>query len=341
MLRNFGLVPLLFAIAGYIPARGQTPVAIYVELQNVVEYQVDVSDLSKWGTNPVITPGSIAQGKGVGCVGVPLIGYGDIVSVNGQSAKGTYANRGTAVCMNPAPTPGSFVIADATWLSKRDETFEILQSNGTPVGTIMTSGLASGSPSPPGPPAASHNYAIVGGTGAFFGARGQKGNVSSRLSNNVSERTASITEDPARRRQNGGGHLLLALYVIPLSRPEIVMTANGPAVTHASDFSLVSATKPAAAGEILSFYATGLGPTRTSLDPGQPFPSSPLAAVNSPIEVTVDGKPAEVLAAVGYPGTVDAYQVNFRVPTGIAAGNATLQISSAWIPGSPVSIAVR
>ena len=174
MLRNSSLVPLLLAVAGCIPARGQAPVAIYVELQNVVEYQVDVSDLSKWGTNPDITPGSIGQGKGVGCVGVPLIGYGDIVSVNGQPAKGTYANRGMSVCMNPAPIPGSFVIADATWLSKRDETFEILQSNGTPVGTIMTSGLASGSPSPPGPPAASHNYAIVGGTGAFFGPAAKK-----------------------------------------------------------------------------------------------------------------------------------------------------------------------
>ena len=63
--------------------------------------------------------------------------------------------------------------------------------------------------------------------------------------------------------------------------------------------------------------------------------------VNSPIDVTVNGKSAEVLAAVGYPGAVDGYQVNFRVPAGTEAGNATLQISSAWIPGAPVTIAVR
>src|SRR5437764_1353640 len=103
--------------------------------------------------------------------------------------KGTYANQGMAVCMSPTPTPGSFVIADATWLSKRHETFEILQSDGTPVGTIMTSGLASGGPTPPGPRVGNHNYAIVGGTGAFLGARGQKGNASSRLNSTIPERT--------------------------------------------------------------------------------------------------------------------------------------------------------
>src|SRR5690242_4293063 len=34
-----------------------------------------------------------------------------------------------------------------------------------------------------------------------------------------------------------------------------------------------------------------------------------------PVEVTVNGKSAEVLAAVGYPGAIGGYQVNFRVPS--------------------------
>lgn len=133
----------------------------------------------------------------------------------------------------------------------------------------------------------------------------------------------------------------MVLYVIPMSRPDIVITANGPAVTHASDFSLVTASKPAAAGEILSLFATGLGPTRSSLDPGQPFPSNPLAVVNSPITVTVNGKSAEVLAAVGYPGSADSYQVNFRVPADTAKGTAAIQVTAAWITGTSVSIAIQ
>jgi hypothetical protein len=342
MSRREIAIGILIAAAYGNPAQGQSTASIlYFELQNVVEYQVDTSDLSKYGTNPSVTQGKIAKGMGVGCVGVPIIGYADIVSVNGQPARGTYKVRGVSTCTSPTPVPGVEAIADTTWPSLCDETYEILQSDGTPVGTIMTYGFSSGMPSPPGPPAGSKNSAITGGTGAFFGARGQKGQRNGLLSGIVGERVASITEDPANRRQNGGGHTPTVLYVIPMSRPEIVITAYSPAVTHCNDFSRVNASNPATAGEVLCLFATGLGPTRTSLTPGQLFPSSPLAVVNSPIGLTVNGKSAEVLAAVGYPGDVDGYQVNFRVPPDAPKGVVSLQVTAAWISGAPVSITVQ
>ena len=52
------------------------------------------------------------------------------------------------------------------------------------------------------------------------------------------------------------------LHVIPMSHPDILTTPAGPAVTHSSNFSVVTASKPAARGEILSLFATGLGPTQ-------------------------------------------------------------------------------
>jgi uncharacterized protein (TIGR03437 family) len=126
-----------------------------------------------------------------------------------------------------------------------------------------------------------------------------------------------------------------------MESPEIVLSSGGPAITHSSDFSLVTASKPAAAGEILSLFVKGLGPVNPGVDPGAPFPSSPLAAVNSPVEVTVNGEAAEVLSAVGYPGAVDGYQVNFRVPPDTAKGSASIKVSAAWISGGPVNIAVQ
>ena len=45
-----------------------------------------------------------------------------------------------------------------------------------------------------------------------------------------------------------------------------------------------------------------------------------------PITVLVNGKPAEVLAAVGYPGVVDGYQVNVRVLSDVAKGAASIQL---------------
>jgi uncharacterized protein (TIGR03437 family) len=126
-----------------------------------------------------------------------------------------------------------------------------------------------------------------------------------------------------------------------MSTPQIVSTAQGAAVTHSSDFTLVNASKPAAAGEILSIFMTGLGPTQPGVDPGRPFPATPVQTVNSPVKVLVNGKSAEVVGAVGLPGAIDGYQVNFRVPAETAKGTAAIQVIAAWIPGTPVSVPVQ
>ena len=63
--------------------------------------------------------------------------------------------------------------------------------------------------------------------------------------------------------------------------------------------------------------------------------------VNSPIEVTVGGRPAEVVNTIGWPGLVDTYRVDFRVPPDTTAGTASLQLGAAWITGPEVKIAVQ
>jgi uncharacterized protein (TIGR03437 family) len=49
----------------------------------------------------------------------------------------------------------------------------------------------------------------------------------------------------------------------------------------------------------------------------------------------VNGSPAEVLYAGGYPGSTEGYQINVRLPTGLAPGTAEVRIRSAWIEGAP------
>ena len=127
----------------------------------------------------------------------------------------------------------------------------------------------------------------------------------------------------------------------PMAAPRIVVTGGAAAVAHSSDFTLVTTSKPAAAGEVLSIFATGLGPTRPSVGSGQPFPSSPLAAVDSLVEVRVNGRSAIVLGAVGLPGAVDGYQVNFRVPADAVKGLAKLELSAAGVAGTPVGVMVQ
>jgi len=75
---------------------------------------------------------------------------------------------------------------------------------------------------------AGSNNAVVGGSGAFVGMRGQLGG-----GQGTSIRIASIAEDPTSRRTNGGGRLTVVVTLIPMSRPEIVATAGGPAIGEA------------------------------------------------------------------------------------------------------------
>ena len=123
------------------------------------------------------------------------------------------------------------------------------------------------------------------------------------------------------------------IMLIPMSTPDV------QAVYHA-DFSPVSATSPARPGELLIAAATGLGPTRPGVDPGVPFPAAPLHEVNSPVEVEISGKPADLMSKVGWPGTKDVYRVDFRVPDGVS-GEAPIRLTAAWIAGAEFNLPVR
>jgi uncharacterized protein (TIGR03437 family) len=336
-------------------AQSTQSAVLQIQVQNFVNYYNDVTDWTKLAANPNQTSPSAA----VPSFAVSL-DVADIVSVNGEPVRGVFTERRIQYKRSLSPPPGQFV-ADAAASAIQDRFFEIYKLDGTPIGNIMVTGIGGAAPAPGTPSIiADGNFAVIGGTGAYLGLRGQGGGLDEPST--TSARSASMTEDPSNRRVFPSGHRLFVLQVIPLSSPQVVQTSNGPAVVHGSDFSPVTSAKPAKAGEVLSLIATGLGPTQTvcpstggtggtvgstcpagvtPLQPGDPFPSSPLALVNSPVAVLVNGQQAVVQYAGGYPGTNNSYQVNFVMPPSTASGSATLQLMTAWIPGSTVSIPVQ
>jgi hypothetical protein len=310
-------------------AWGQAPqyAILDIEWENSVAYIDDLTDPSRLVTSPSPVATTVRNF-------MQAVAIADIVSVNGRPARGSWVYSVRVIQLFPNPAPGQ-AVGDLGRAGIGDVNFEILESDGTRIGSIMASGFGGGS-APPGLPAGGSNFAVVGGTGAFLGIRGAAVTPPGTPGN----RNASMQEDPANRRTHGGnrGHYLL--YLIPTFWPEIVTTASGPAVFH-SDFSLVTPTRPARAGETLILRATGLGPTRPGLAPGAAFPESSFQEVNSPVDVTIEGKPAEVLNKIGWPGTTDTYRLDIRVPDGIARGIATLQVTAAFISGRGVSVRVE
>jgi hypothetical protein len=315
-------------------ALAQTPtgVVLKIDLKDYVFYQIETSDYGQLAMDPGMPVANPPRTFG------SFAGIADIVAVNGRAVKGTFVDRANWMNPKPNPRPGQ-AIADTNRAPFVQWHCEILQEDGTPVGSIAGIGL-NGGPAPPGAPSGSTGgtWIVTGGTGAFLGVRGQGAFGAATV---ALDARRSAVEDPVNRRLHGGAALPLILYLIPMSRPEIVTTSNGPAVVHASDFTPVTAATPARSGEALTLFASGLGPTRPGVDPGLPFTADPVQVVNSPLDVIVNGRSAEVLYAGGYPGAVDRYQVNFTVPDGTEAGLAVVQLSSAWIVGPEVRIAVQ
>ena len=312
------LVSLVIAVC---PLLAQQPriTVLDIEVENAVRYFADVNDPSKLALN--VSPTAPNPTKAF----TDSIFVGDIVAVNGKPAKGLWTSRQYVMGFSPTAAPGS-AIADVSQGTIAECKYEILNADGAFIGRLMDGGLLP--------------HAVSGGTGAFLGAGGEQASATARVVKAV--RTASMSEDPASRRINGGGNVRILIRLVPLFRPEVLTAAGGPLVVHGDNFQPVTAANPARAGEILTLYASGLGPTTPAVDLGQPFPqTATLSKVNSPVEVMVNGQSAEVLYAGGYPGAVDAYQVNFRVPSGVASGTAALYLTSAWIPGPEVRIAIR
>ena len=313
----------LGAITFFEAAFGQTSV-LAVDIENIVVYNQDTADVTKWATSPEQTDPLVSQNF------VPIIWLADVVAVNGIPAKGTWTVRGTSLVRSTTLTPGQ-AIADSSSFFFFDWIVDLILPDGRPVGTIMASGWG-GATKPPGAPSTilQANMTITGGTGAYLGIRGQGG----QGGNTIAPRNASMREDPAYRRILGGGKRRYVFHIIPLETPQIA------GIFHA-DFTPVTASSPARPGETLIAQATGLGPTLPGVDPGQPFPITGLQEVNSPVDVMINGKASTVLNKVGWPGRIGAYRLDFQVPDGTSSGMATIQLSAAWIEGPSAFLPVR
>lgn len=296
------------------------PVVLMIDVENTAIYRGTVFDASKLAKDPGPTT-SVNQAF------VEAVNVGDIVAVNGKPANGLWSSPVYAMPYRQAPLPGQ-PIADFDLGGENFCSWTIFSPEGTLVGMITDTGPAGGV-------VAGHH--VMGGLAGFFGVIGEH-----RIQTITASRQASTAEDPANRRNFGGGKLQATFYLYPKFRPMIMLTQAGPAVFHA-DFSLVTSANPARKGELLIIRATGLGPVKPDLTPpgSVRFAAGPLQEVNSPVDVVFNGKELAAMNKIGWPGETDIYRVDFQVPGDAAAGEATLQLSAAWIPGPPVTVPIR
>jgi uncharacterized protein (TIGR03437 family) len=123
--------------------------------------------------------------------------------------------------------------------------------------------------------------------------------------------------------------------------PALLQFTSGLVIAQHADSSLVSATSPAAPGEYIVLYMTGLGATDIAVPSGQPSPSNPPANVLDAPTVTLNANPVNVLFAGLTPGLVGLYQLNVQVPAGLATGTYDLAVSQDGVASNTTSLAVQ
>jgi uncharacterized protein (TIGR03437 family) len=118
-------------------------------------------------------------------------------------------------------------------------------------------------------------------------------------------------------------------------------TANGLAIAQHEDYSFVTIANPARAGEIVTFYGTGIGPVSPAVASGQPAPGSPnLAVSTTTYSATIGGTNARVNFLGLTPTLTGVMQLNLQVPAEIPSGLLPMVLTINGVSSAGVTIPV-
>jgi uncharacterized protein (TIGR03437 family) len=112
------------------------------------------------------------------------------------------------------------------------------------------------------------------------------------------------------------------------------------ATTYAANPTAISASNPAHAGDVVELYGNGLGPVNNQPASGASSTGNPLSSTKSPCTVTVGGLNAPVgyCGLAGYPAE---YQINITVPSGLAAGNQPVVLSTGGVSSKAANLPIK
>jgi uncharacterized protein (TIGR03437 family) len=109
----------------------------------------------------------------------------------------------------------------------------------------------------------------------------------------------------------------------------LAQTGIGDAAILHANFQVVNAANPAAPGEIVQVYLTGLGATTPGVPDGAAAPTKPLAIANTPVNVYVGGVLVSNVQFKGLaPTLAGLYQLNIQIPANAAPGDLSLAVQT-------------
>jgi uncharacterized protein (TIGR03437 family) len=124
--------------------------------------------------------------------------------------------------------------------------------------------------------------------------------------------------------------------------PGAILIANSATFAQPAGSILQRESRPAARGEFITIFCTGLGALDNPVPSGAAAPASPLSRATTLPEVRIGGIAGNVVFAGLAPMFVGLYQINVQVPQGVTPGNeVTVQIIQGGVQGNTTTIAVQ
>jgi uncharacterized protein (TIGR03437 family) len=117
-------------------------------------------------------------------------------------------------------------------------------------------------------------------------------------------------------------------------------SGSGQAIAVRPNGDLANKSTPSTAGEVLVFYATGLGQTSPPAVAGQAATSSPLQSVAN-VSLAIGGQPANIRFAGLAPGFTSLYQINATVPAGVQGDTLPVVLSVGGQAAPVVTVSVN
>jgi uncharacterized protein (TIGR03437 family) len=130
------------------------------------------------------------------------------------------------------------------------------------------------------------------------------------------------------------------IFAVGVPSQGAVLISNTSTYAAASGSIPGANSQPAAAGQYVSIYCSGLGAVANQPADGAASPTSKLATITAQIEVGIDDHFAIPSFAGMAPGFVGLYQVDVLVPSGLPGPSATVTLVVNGVTASTMTIAV-
>ena len=130
--------------------------------------------------------------------------------------------------------------------------------------------------------------------------------------------------------------------IAPAAPGIFLIGATRAAVTN-SDNTVNASSNPAAPGDSITIYFTGIGPLDHPVPTGQPAPvTGPLSRATLPVIVTIGGQTATISYIGLTPGSISLAQANVTVPQ-LASGDypVVIQVGTATSNAPVITVATR